>query len=175
MPDIHYRDPVRQVNNEYLLGLEVVSNKEMPLAGARCAGGDRDPRFSHLESGTAEAVLFNHLATIRHRPTGMWFVAFKKTLDALHLEQSDPGKYPQWLMDSDVKKTELDIYIHIVKSPYDKNPRSVTNDRSIMDVTAQTRIHKWLQEITTPWIFDTVAYFLLKNNLITQEMYGRIK
>lgn len=174
MSEQAYKDPVRQVNQEFLHGLEVLSNKEFPLPGANCRGGEHDPRFSHLAPGTGEMILFNHLATIRHQSTGMIFVAFKKTMDALHLEQSDTSKYPKWLMESPVKKTELDTYIHSVKVPYDKNPRAVRSDRSIIDATAQTRVDKWLQEITIPWVFDTVAYFLLKNKIITQEMYGSI-
>lgn len=169
------KDPVRNINNEFLQNLEVLSNKEMPLPGARVRGGDRDPRFSHLPTGTAEMVAFNHLATIRHKSTETIFVVFRKTLDALHFEQHDPEKYPSWLMDSSVKKTELSTYIHVVKPPYDKSPTLVTRDHNIMDVTGQTRIDKWLSEISTEWIFDTIAYYLLKNNIITQEMYGSIR
>lgn len=169
-----YRDPVRNVNREFIHDLEVISNKEMPLPGARCRGGEKDPRFTHLSAGTGEAILFDHLATVRHKRTGMIFVVFKKTMDALHLEQTDISKYPSWLMDSTVKKSELDVYIHTLKAPYDKNPGLVTRDRTIIDPTAQTRIHKWLTEITTPWVFDSVAYFLLSNKIITQEMYGKI-
>ena len=170
-----FKAPTRQVNHEYLLGLDVLSQKEYPLPGATIRGGDRDPRFSHLAPGTAEMVVFTHQATIRHRSSNMVFVAFKKTLDALHLEQQDTSKYPKWLMDSDVKKSELDIYIHTVIPPYNKDPRLVIRDRTITDVSSQTRVHKWLQEITEPWIFDTLAYFLLKDKIITQEMYGKIK
>lgn len=175
MPETQFRDPVRNINQEYLQGLEVISNKEMPLPGARCKGGSRDPRFTHLAPGTAETVLFEHLATVQHKPTGVIFVAFRKTMDALHLEQQDPVKYPQWLMDSTTKKTELSTYIHTIKPPYDKNPSLVLRDRSIMDVTAQTRVDHWLQEINIPWVFDTVAYYLLKNNIINPDMYKKIK
>jgi hypothetical protein len=168
-----YKDPVRQVNQEFLHGMEVLSNREFPLPGARVRGGDRDPRFSHLAPGTGEMCVFNHVATVLHKPTGIIYVAFKKTMDALHFEQQDPTKYPQWLMDSNVKKTELDIYIHMVKAPYDKKPNTVLGDRRITDVGSQTRVHQWLEEIKLPWIFDTVAHFLLKNHIITEEMYGK--
>lgn len=174
MSETKYKDPVRQVNQEFLHGLEVLSNKEFPLPGARCQGGERDPRFSHLDPGTAEMTLFNHVATVRHRQSGTMYVAFKKTMDALHLEQQDPTKYPVWLMDSSVKKTELDVFIHMVKDQYSKSPSTVLGDRRITDVTAQTRVDRWLQEITLPWVFDTIAYFLLKNHIITEEMYGKI-
>ena len=175
MTEPKFKDPVRSINQEFLQGLSVLSNKEFPLPGAVCRGGDRDPRFKHLSPGTGEMCLFTHLATIRHNPTGSYFVVFQKTLDALHLEQQDPTKYPEWLMDSNFKKGELSIYIHMVKPPYDKNPGLVRADRSITDASAQTRVHKWLQEIATPWVFDTVAYFLLKNHIINEEMYGKIK
>lgn len=165
----------RNVNQEYLQGLEVISNKEFALPGAKCRGGSHDPRFTNLPSGTAEAVLFNHLATVIHKGSEMVFVAFKKTMDALHMEQTDVNKYPAWLMDSDVKKTELDIYIHAMRPPFNANPQSVLRDKEIMDVSAQTRVHIWLSEITTPWVFDTVAFYLLKNSIISQDMYGKIK
>lgn len=172
MPEL--KEPIRNINSEYLLGLEVLSNKEFALPGARCRGGATDARFTHLASGTAEATLFTHLVTVRHKSSGMLFVAFKKTLDALHLEQNDSSIYPKWLMDSDIKKTELDIYIHSILPPYNKNPSLVLHEPSIMDVTGQTRIHKWLQEITTPWVFDTVVYYLLQNNIITPAMYKKM-
>lgn len=172
---VHYKDPVRNINQEYLQGLELLSNKELPLPGARCRGGSTDPRFKHLENKTGEAILFNHLATIRHKSSNMLFIAFRQTMDSLHLEQHDPQKYPSWLMDSNVKKTELSTYIHAVKPPYNKNPGLVVKEPNIIDVTSQTRIHKWLEEISLPWVFDTVVYFLLKNNIITEEMYGKIK
>lgn len=168
------KDPVRNINPEYLQGLEVLSNKEFPLPGSKCKGGSVDIRHKHL-SGAAEVVLFDHLATVRHKSSSMVFVAFRKTMDALHLEQNDPTKYPSWLMDSSVKKTELDVYIHALKSPYNTNPGLVLKDAAIVDASAQTRVDKWLAPIITPWVFDTVAYFLLKNNVITEEMYGKIQ
>lgn len=166
--------PVRNINTEYLHGLEVISNKIYPLPGSECKGGTKDPRHKHLPSGEASVVMFDHLATIRHRDTNTLFVAFRQTMDALHFEQTDPDKYPSWLMDSDVKKTELSIYIHYIKFPYSVRPTAVVKDRSITDVSGQTRIHLWLSEIGIPWVFDTVAYFLLQNNVITQEMYGKM-
>lgn len=173
MAEIQFKDPVRPINTEYLQGLEVLSNKEFSLPGAVCRGGNRDSRHTHLGSGTGEVVFFNHLATIRHNPTKGLFVIFKQTMDGLYYEQQDPEKYPKWLMDSKVKATELAIYIHSVKPPYNDNPLLVLSDRNIMDATSQTRQHKWLEEIRNDWVFDTVAYFLLKNNIITEEMYGR--
>jgi hypothetical protein len=168
-----FKDPVRNINQEYLQGLEVLSNKEFPLPGARCKGGDKDPRFSHLESGTGEMVFFNHLATVRHKTSNMIFVAFQQTMDALHLEQQDLIRYPKWLMDSQEKGTELSIYIHSIKPPYNINPGKVMTDDSIITPTAQTRTGKWLQEIKEAWVFDTVAYFLLNNAIITPEMYRK--
>lgn len=169
------KDPVRNINQEYLHGLEVLSNKEYPLPGAKCRGGSTDPRHTHLQTATAEVVLFNHLATIRHKGSDMLFVAFRQTMDALYLEQQDPSKYPSWLMASPEKSTELSTYIHAIKPPYNVNPRKVAEDASITTATGRTRVDKWLQEITVPWVFDTVAYFLLHNKIISDEMYGKIK
>lgn len=174
MPELQFKDPVRSINAEWMQGLEVVSNKEYPLPGAKCRGGSVDPRHTHLQKDTAEVLLFVHLATVRHNPTNTWFVVFKQTMDALHLEQQDTEKYPKWLMDSQLKKTELSIHIHSVLPPYSSNPILVTKDPKIMDTTAQTRVHLWLGEIATPWVFDTLAYYLLQNKIITQDMYGRL-
>src|SRR5690242_11597149 len=107
MPEKVLKDPVRSINQEFLLGLEVMSTKIYPLPGGQCRGGQIDPRHKHLPSGEASVNMFDHLATVRHRASNMWFVAFRQTMDALHFEQRDPTKYPSWLMDSDVKKTEL--------------------------------------------------------------------
>lgn len=175
MTEVKFRDPVRQINSEYLYGLDVLSNKEFSLPGGVCRGGDRDPRHTHLGPGTAEVVIFKHLATIRHKPSKALFVVFKKTMDALLIEQADTIKYPKWLMDSQVKQTELSIYIHLVKHPYSDNPSLVTADNNITTPTAQTRVHKWLDEVSTEWMFDTVAFFLLKNHIINEEMYGAAK
>src|SRR4051812_3451442 len=107
MAEAQYRDPVRSVNQEFLSGLELISQKVYPLPGSKCRGGDRDKRFTHLPSGEAEAVLFTHVATIRHRGSGAFFVAFKETKDAIYLQQQDPVKYPKWLMESELKETDL--------------------------------------------------------------------
>lgn len=171
---VTYRDPVRNINQEYLHGLEILSNKKFPLPGARCKGGSVDPRFTHIDSSTGEMLFFEHLATVRHKASDMVFVAFQQTMDALHLEQKDPAKYPKWLMDSKEKSTELSIYIHSVKPPYNLNPARVVQDSAITTPTAQTRTAKWLQEIQETWVFDTVSYFLLNNKIITPEMYRKI-
>lgn len=175
MSELQLKDPVRPINRNYLQGLEVISARTYPLPGARCKGGDRDPRFKHLMSGTGEAILFEHLSTVRHKDSSMFFVAFRQTMDALYLEQNDPEKYPQWLMDSGVKKTELSTYIHSIKPPFSTNPSYVMKDAVINTVTTQTRVDRWLQEIKEVWLFDTVAFFLLKNNIISQEMYGKMR
>lgn len=170
----HLKHPVRNVNQEYLLWLEVLSNKIYPLPGSHCKGGKVDSRHKNLPEREASVNMFDHLATIRHRPTGMLFVVFRQTMDALHFEQRDPVKYPSWLMDSDVKKTELSVYIHTILPPYVTNPTLVAKDPKIINVASQTRIHLWLSEISVNWVFDTVAYFLLQKNVITQEMYGKL-
>jgi len=175
MPEKALKDPVRNINAEYLQGLEVLSQKEYPLPGATCRGGSPDPRLKlNKKEADGQVVLFNHLATVRHKPTNTWFVVFKKTMDALLLEQQDPAKYPKWLMDSPQKSGELSVHIHTIKPPYSSNPILVAKDRAIMDTTAQTRVHLWLSEIGLSWVFDTVAYYLLKNKIITEEMYGTI-
>lgn len=151
----------RPVNQEFLVGLEVLDNKIYPLPGAYGKRpGDPDQRLKHLVSKDSDIVCFyEHLATVRHRPTGIMFVAFRETMDALFMKQKDPTKYPVWLMDHPVKKTELSTYIYRVKRPPDSNDRT----------------HEaWLDQIIDSTLFDTIAYYLLQQGIITQEMYGSL-
>lgn len=171
------RGPVRSVNAQFLQGLSVVSNRVYPLPGGVCQKVVTDSRLTHLASLTDlpdTICLFEHVATVFHKDTNQFFVVFRKTMDALLHEQQDSKLYPQWLMDSAVKATELSVFIHFVKDPFNKNPSTVTRDRSIMDTTRQTRLDKWLEPITITWVFDTLAYYLLHNKIISEEMYGKI-
>jgi hypothetical protein len=162
---------MRNVSQELLAHLHLEDNKIRPLPGGtgRRSGSEPDPRLSHLQGTSGDEVTFyEHLATIRYKGDGpsrskdLFFVAFRQTMDALMLEQSDPGKYPEWLMKDPVKKTELKTYIYQVA----KHPKQVQVMRSFED---------WLEHIADPMVFDTLAYFLLHNKIISQEMYGSLK
>jgi hypothetical protein len=167
-----WKHPVKGVNQDILEKLELVDNKVRPLPGAtgRRPGGI-DARLSNLKPMTGvvhsdEVTFYDHLATIRYRsPAGkdgdQFFVAFRQTMDALLLEQQDPEKYPEWLMKDPVKKTELKVYIYLAT----RLPKQVPVLRSHED---------WLTHISDPTMFDTLAYFLLRNGIISEEMYGRI-
>ena len=161
----------RIVNQEFLDGLELISNRVYPLPGATFERrGGTDPRLSKLTPMTGITVsdkvtFYDHVATVRHRPTNRLFVAFRQTKDALLIEQSDLKKYPEWLMKSDVKNTELKTHIYTVK---------VRNGLPVMP-TPMTATHEdWLEHIADVWVFDSVCLFLLRNHIISEEMYGKL-
>jgi hypothetical protein len=171
-----FRHPVRPVNHEVLsrLTLEDATIRPLPGASGRRPQGEPDSRLSHLvqpQVGLGEALpdevtFYEHLATVRYKnplssSDDQFFVAFRQTMDALLLEQSDKALYPEHVMKSDVKKTELKIYIYAVKCA----PRQVPILRSHED---------WLVHIADPVLFDTIAHFLLKNQIISEEMYGKL-
>lgn len=164
-----YKHPVRNINPEILDRLTLEDAKIYPLPGAtgRRPTGAPDPRLSQLQGSQPDEVCFyEHVATIRyHDPNSpnkdTFFVAFRQTMDALLLEQQDPEKYPEWLMKDPVKRTELAVFIYMVT----KHPKQVPVLRSHED---------WLAHVADPMMFDTLAHFLLKQKVITQEMYGKI-
>ena len=154
--------PNRQVNQEWLAGLVIEDVKQYPLPGAYGTRQARpDERLSHLTPKYADKVCYYmHVATIQHKPTGLFFVAFRETMDALLAAQSDPAKFPEWLMKHPVKKTELSVFIYRVKCKPTENMHGHED---------------WLEYIAEPWIQDTLAYFLLQSGVFTQEMYGHMK
>lgn len=151
----------QSVNNELLAQLELTSTKVYPLPGAtlRRVTNDADPRLTHLQ-GTPQGdkvTFYEHVATIRDKKTGTFFVAFRETMDALLARQSDTQKFPEWLMKHPAKKTELRVFIHQVT----KHPS---------DPTVETH-QDWLAEIGDESAFSTLAYFLLKAEIISEQMY----
>lgn len=170
----NYRDPVRNVNNEFLAGLEVVSNKIYPLPGATGERiGDCDSRLTQLRimsniPRTSKICYYEHIATVRDRKTNKFFVAFRQTMDALLEEFKDPTKYPEWLMKSDMKRAELKTYIYMVKERDGQPllPRNIPIIRTHED---------WLEHVTLEWAFDTLAYYLMKNSVISLDMYTKMK
>lgn len=162
---------MRNVSQEILAHLHLEDNKVRPLPGGsgRRVTSTPDSRLGHLQGNIGDEVTFyEHVATVRFKDPGgntrkdIFFVAFRQTMDALLLEQSDPEKYPEWLMKDPVKKTELRTYIYRMA----RHPKQVAVMHSFED---------WLDHVADPMTFDTVAYFLLHNKIISEEMYGRIK
>lgn len=158
--------PESQVNSDWVAGLELIDSKVYPLAGAMIVRpGSVDSRLSKRQPMIAggESVgpkhsdkicYYEHVATAAHRPTGMYFVAFRQTMDALLLEQQNPEKFPEWLMKDPRKQTELSIHIYRVKS-------KPTNH--------MTSHEDWLEEIGEAWVFDSVSYFLLHQKIFQEE------
>lgn len=159
------KDPVRNVNQEFLAGLTLESNKVYPLPGG---SGPRvnnvvDPRLTHLQ-GTPKGdtvCYYEHVATVRHVPTNKFFIAFRETGDALLARQQDPTKYPEWLMKDTRKQAERQIHIYMVY----KHPAHVKVMNSLED---------WLAHLADDSIFDSISYFLGKNGVYTGEMLKSI-
>jgi len=175
MNEINFRDPVRPVDMEIVERLELLDNHVYPLPGGafprRVVQAGIDPRLRHLGlmvtgGGIVKpaeldwVVLYEHLATVRDRGTKKLYVAFRETMDALLLRQNDPVKFPEWLMKHPVKKTELRIFIYQVI----RNPKLLPRLDSFND---------WLEHVEDDRLHDAIAYFLLKKNVFTEEMFGR--
>jgi len=172
---ISYRDPVRNVNQEYLANPEIVSNKVYPLPGATFDRvGEPDKRLQLSPSNIQQnnkVTYFEHIATVYHRPSKKYFVAFRETMDALYARQTDMNKYPAWLMDSERKKSELKIYIYMVR---ESSPGVPIIPSKLPTLSTH---EDWLVHIGDgpDWVFDTVSYFLLKcAKVLDDSMYHSI-
>lgn len=166
-----FRDPVRQINQEFLVQLEMVSNKIYPLPGGsgRRLINEIDARLSTLKGQTPVGDVvsyYEHVATVRHKPTGKFFVAFRETMDAFLARQTDMTKYPEWLMKAPEKQQERNIHIYQVA----RHPSQVAVMRSHED---------WLsplaQDAAGDSIFDSLTYFLSKQGVISDEMFKTVK
>lgn len=162
LPNPPTTDDHLRVDMEWMSGLELLDTKVYPLPGAvhrRVAGPD--PRLSHLSARNDDVVCFyEHIASLRHKPSGEVFVVFRQTMDALLLEQQDPVLYPEWLMKSRAKKAELSIYIYRMK--HKPNHRVRTHN-------------DWLEHIPDSVRQNTLAYFLLGQKVISVEAYGSMQ
>ena len=156
-----------RLDPEFLSSLEVLDTTERPMPGSWVQKKSVDPRLEGLKpmwfQGQAvgpgevrEIALYTHIATLRHKKSGKVFVAFKESMDALLDRQQDPVKYPSWLMHHPVKKTELQIHIYqVVRRPADRYDRS------------------WIAPLESDIVFDTIAWFLLRKGILTEEMFSR--
>lgn len=158
------RDPVRNLNPEVLANLEVVDTRVYPLPGAtgRRWSNEVDSRLSNLlkTGGTPvgdNICYFEHIATVRDKRSKVFYVAFRETADAQLTRESDPIKYPEWLMKSKEKQDERLIYINVVT----KHPKDIPIIRSQAD---------WLSDIADPATFDAIWHFLAKNNIVPQAI-----
>lgn len=146
------------MNEEFLLGLELLSAKIHPLAGAIGRRLDfDDPRIKDSAKVGEEVAFYEHLATIRHKGTDKYFVAFRETMDAFLARQTDLAKYPKWLMDNSQKQRERNIYIYLVKA----HPKSIPIMKSHED---------WLTDFNDNIIFNTIVYFLEKHGIVSPEV-----
>jgi len=84
-------------------------------------------------------------------------------MDAILIQQQDPIKYPKWLHDSAVKQAERSVYIHMAKP----------NARRLLAAGVSNH-QEWLDEITNEKTYNSIALFLLKAGLFTEQMYGSI-
>jgi hypothetical protein len=151
--DGRYRDPVKNINQEFLRELELVSDKIHPLAGAtgRKLNAD-DIRVADSAKVGDETCFYEHIATVKHKSTNRYFVAFRETMDAFLARQMDFEKYPKWLMDHKQKQCERNIYIYLVT----RHPKTVAVMRSHED---------WLVDLNDEIIFDAIA-FLAKHKIV---------
>lgn len=157
MEQAHSKLKTKEISSEFVRNLELVSAKIFPLPGAKFDKGNySDSRIHTLPTlNDNKIVLYEHIATIRHRPTDKFFIAFRQTMDCLFVEQKDIAKYPEWLMKSQQKTTELRIHIYQVKERNGRHmfPKDLINIQTHED---------YLQPVIDGSIFESLAYFLLQ-------------
>ena len=107
-----------------------------------------------------QIALYEHVALVRHRGSGSCYVAFRETMDVLMARQTDPEKFPMWIMNHPVKKTELQIHFaRVLRKPTGRDDRG------------------WLEFLPeTPAgnkIFDTLHFYLSRRGILKEEMYGK--
>ena len=148
-----YRDPVKNINPEFLQRLELVSDKIHPLEGSKGRKlNDEDIRVDDAAKTGDETVFYEHIATVKHKDSSSYYVAFRETMDAFLARQMDFEKYPTWLMNNTQKQAERNIYIYMVY----KHPKTVAVMRTHED---------WLTPINDPGIFDAIAFLLEKHGI----------
>lgn len=165
------RDPVRPVDMEFFCYLEVVEKQVRPMPGSYVRRKGVDARLPHLKTlHTAagavgpqerdELALYESIGMVRNRKTGHYYIAFRETMDLLLSRQSNLDKYPEWLMKHPVKRTELKIHVaRVLGKPRDKY------DRTWIEFLDETPAGEK--------IFDTISLFLLKKNILQEEMFSR--
>ena len=183
-----FKDPVRNINRAFLVGLEIESHKIFPLPGAtgRRQSNEVDSRLSKIAGTTPvgeDVTYYEHLATVRHRPTNTFYVVFRETMDAFlvrhslctcknpafnakgqcgQCHKSNASMYPEWLMKAPEKQAELMINIYAVKC----HPNTVAVMRSHED---------WLSHIADTTIFDALAFFLEQKGIVDQKALANLR
>jgi hypothetical protein len=163
--------PVRQVNKQLLDELELVRTDIFPLPGGSGRrfktpsapnGVDLRINLSGLTPKGDSVCYYEHIATVRHPKTKLFYIVFRETMDAFYARMSDPIKYPRWLMERPDKISERHIFINQVY----KHPSQVTTMNSHED---------WLQPITEPVVFDTLVEFLgRKHSVLSDSAYKKL-
>jgi hypothetical protein len=154
---------LKGVNEEFLNGLELISDKIHPLAGAVGRRlNTEDVRVKNTAKMQGEEVCFyEHIATVRHKDTNQYFIAFRETMDAFLARQPNIIKYPKWLMNDKMKQSEKNIYIYLVT----KHPKTLPIIRSHED---------WLTDMRDELVFNAIAYFLSKHNIISDKILSKL-
>lgn len=166
MKEHQFRDPVRPVRMDLVANLVLEDAAVYPLpGGAFVRGTDPDPRLVHLkEYKLGDKVLYyEHIATVKDRSANLYYVIFRETMDALLARQKNPELFPEWLMKHSVKKTERRIFVYLAY----RHPKLVPGGVQVFT--------DWLQHVEDETTQDAIFYFLLRNNVITEEMYGTSK
>lgn len=160
--------PTKGVNLEWMGQLELLEARVYPLPGASVRRGSLgvDPRLVVRDAKSDDVITFlEHVASVRHKPTMQIYVAARETMDALLVRQQDPVKFPAWLMKHQVKTTEL--HIHILRARC--NPKPLIASKG----TSEEWYRQWLAEIEEDWMHQTLTYYLLHNNFVSESFYAK--
>ncbi len=156
-----------QVNAEFVASLELLENRVMPLPGATVPRPwEPDSRvLLPLGSKSSDLItLYEHVATLRHRPSKKIYVVARETIDCLYYQQQDPAKFPRWIMQLEEKKAELRIFFFSVRN------ENIVQFRALGNTEWWPQ---WLEDVSSDVLHDSLTHYLLHNRLIQKEMVER--
>lgn len=153
----------RPISMEIYQQLELLDRDVYPMPGSYMKRSEFDPRLPGLNSlntkHSDEIIWYEHLATFRLGKDGPLYVAFRETMDALLARQRDPLRFPEWLMKSKEKRSELTIHVaRVLRRPSDKYDRG------------------WLEFLETAGqetLFETISHFLIQQKVVPEDSYVR--
>jgi len=148
---------------EFVSHLEIQDRAIYPLPGGVIKRGSSlvvDPRLKVADiKSTDTFVIYEHIATVLHRPTKRQYVAFRETKPAQYIRQQDPVKYPVWLMESAGKDRERALYIHLVTTL----PSTLR-----LGIEPTTWVDRWLRDLDSRQEYESLAYFLINQGVVAE-------
>jgi len=157
----------RDVDLEWISNLEVLDVNQYGLPGATVKrNGPPDPRLVLMNAKHGDLVTFyEHVASVRHKPTMAIYVFTHETGDALLRRFSDPVLYPAAVMRNPLK--QMDRATRILRAY--ANPKPLIQSLG----TSEEWWPQWLREIPDDRVWQSLAYYANENKLVKPESLAR--